>query len=539
MSLIETIKLPDLGEVEEVEVIEISVEPGQKVSADDSILVLETDKAAMEIPASKDGVVKSILLKVGDKAETGMPFLEIEISDEGSNESVSIDEGDKDTKQEAEVTAESNEEIIEQAKSQLETIKLPDLGEVEEVEVIEISVEPGQKVSADDSILVLETDKAAMEIPASKDGVVKSILLKVGDKAETGMPFLEVEAISMTHSSQKEKDKQTKPDVSKKETQANNKPKKSQPYPQNNIDPKSNSKTHAGPATRKLAREFSIDLNKVTGSGPKNRIIKEDLHAFVANALNNPQPNNGDFIFNQPDIDYKKWGDIQEKPLSKFQKTALKNLHTSWINIPHVTQHDEADITELLKLRSSLNKKHKLKISPLAYIAKVIANVLIDFPEFNTSLSADLQKIVYKEYINIGIAVDTPDGLIVPNIKNSDQKSIKEISNEIFELAGLAKDRKLKVADLKGSTFTISSLSGIGGKFFTPIINPPEVGIIGLSKTFKSLKMVDGKIIERDTLPMSLSYDHRVINGAYAAKFITALSSKLEDIEFLQSSFGD
>ena len=539
MSLIETIKLPDLGEVDEVEVIEISVEQGQKVSADDSILVLETDKAAMEIPASKDGVVKSILLNVGDKAETGMPFLEIEISDEGSNESVSIDEGDKDTKQEAEVTAESNEEIIEQAKSQLETIKLPDLGEVEEVEVIEISVEPGQKVSADDSILVLETDKAAMEIPASKDGVVKSILLKVGDKAETGMPFLEVEAISMTHSSQKEKDKQTKPDVSKKETQANNKPKKSQPYPQNNIDPKSNSKTHAGPATRKLAREFSIDLNKVTGSGPKNRIIKEDLHAFVANALNNPQPNNGDFIFNQPDIDYKKWGDIQEKPLSKFQKTALKNLHTSWINIPHVTQHDEADITELLKLRSSLNKKHKLKISPLAYIAKVIANVLIDFPEFNTSLSADLQKIVYKEYINIGIAVDTPDGLIVPNIKNSDQKSIKEISNEIFELAGLAKDRKLKVADLKGSTFTISSLSGIGGKFFTPIINPPEVGIIGLSKTFKSLKMVDGKIIERDTLPMSLSYDHRVINGAYAAKFITALSSKLEDIEFLQSSFGD
>jgi pyruvate dehydrogenase E2 component (dihydrolipoamide acetyltransferase) len=539
MSLIETIKLPDLGEVEEVEVIEISVEPGQKVSADDSILVLETDKAAMEIPASKDGVVKSVLLNVGDKAETGMPFLEIEISDETPNEDESIEEANEDVKQEVEVT-EFNEEITEQAKSQLETIKLPDLGEVEEVEVIEISVEPGQKVSADDSILVLETDKAAMEIPASKDGVVKSVLLNVGDKAETGMPFLEIEAISMSHSSKKEKDKQAKPEASTKETQANNnKTNKSQPYPQNNIAPKSNSKTHAGPATRKLAREFGIDLNKVIGSGPKNRIIKEDLHAFVANILNNPQPNNGDFIFNQPDIDYAKWGDIKEEPLSKFQKTALKNLHTSWINIPHVTQHDEADITELLKLRSSLNKKHKLKISPLAYIAKVIANVLIDFPEFNTSLSADLQKIVYKGYINIGIAVDTPDGLIVPNIKNSDQKSIKEISNEIFELASLAKDRKLKVADLKGATFTISSLSGIGGKFFTPIINPPEVGIIGLSKTFKSLKIVDGDIAQRDTLPISLSYDHRVINGAYAAKFITALSSKLEDIDFLQSSFGD
>jgi len=539
MSLIETIKLPDLGEVEEVEVIEISVEPGQKVSADDSILVLETDKAAMEIPASKDGVVKSILLNVGDKAETGMPFLEIETSDEGLNESKSIVEADEDVKQEVEVT-ESNEEIAEQAKSQLETIKLPDLGEVEEVEVIEISVEPGQKVSADDSILVLETDKAAMEIPASKDGVVKSILLNVGDKAETGMPFLEIEAISISHSPKIEKEKETKIDAANKETKAAiSNAKKSQPYPQNNTAPKSNSKTHAGPATRKLAREFGIDLNKVIGSGPKNRIIKEDLHAFVANALNNPQPNNGEFIFNQPDIDYKKWGDIEEKPLSKFQKTALKNLHTSWINIPHVTQHDEADITELLKLRSSLNKKHKLKISPLAYIAKVTANVLIDFPEFNTSLSADLQKVIYKEYINIGIAVDTPDGLIVPNIKNSDKKSIKEISNEIFELASLAKDRKLKVVDLKGATFTISSLSGIGGKFFTPIINPPEVGIIGLSKTFKSLKIVDGDIIQRDTLPISLSYDHRVINGAYAAKFITALSSKLEDIDFLQSSFGD
>ena len=295
--------------------------------------------------------------------------------------------------------------------SLIETIKLPDLGEVEEVEVIEISVEPGQKVSADDSILVLETDKAAMEIPASKDGVVKSILLNVGDKAETGMPFLEIEAISISHTPKIQKE--TKIDTANKETKtAYNQTKKSQPYPQNNSASKSNSKTHAGPATRKLAREFGIDLNKVIGSGPKNRIIKEDLHAFVANALNNPQPNNGEFIFNQPDIDYKKWGDIEEKPLSKFQKTALKNLHTSWINIPHVTQHDEADITELLKLRSSLNKKHKLKISPLAYIAKVIANVLIDFPEFNTSLSADLQKIIYKEYINIGVAVDTPDGPI-------------------------------------------------------------------------------------------------------------------------------
>ena len=222
-----------------------------------------------------------------------------------------------------------------------------------------------------------------------------------------------------------------------------------------------------------------------------------------------------------------------------FKKTALKNLHTSWINIPHVTQHDEADITELLKLRAELNSKNKLKISPLAYITKTISKVLEDFPELNSSLSHDLKNIVYKDYINIGVAVDTPEGLIVPNIKNTNKKSIIDISNGIFELASLAKDRKLKVDQLKGATFTISSLSGIGGKFFTPIINPPEVGIIGLSKTFDSLKLDNGAVVERKILPISLSYDHRVINGAYAAKFITALSKKLEDIEFLDNSFKD
>ena len=420
----------------------------------------------------------------------------------------------------------------------IETINLPDLGEVEEVEVIEISVKPGDKVSADDSILVLETDKAAMEIPASKDGIVKSILLNVGDKAETGMPFLEIES-EFVQLDKKEITDITKDEVNEKPH--NNKSNSNSKYshPDNLSVSNGSSATHAGPATRKLAREFGIDLSKVAGSGPKNRILKEDLHQFVSNALRSPSQTSGEFIFNQPNVDYSKWGKIKEKPLSKFQKTALKNLHTSWINIPHVTQHDEADITELLILRKKLNKEYKLKISPLAYIAKAISAVLIEFSEFNTSLSPDLKNIVYKDYINIGVAVDTPDGLIVPNIKNSDKKSVKKISDEIFELASLAKTRKLKVDQLKGATFTISSLSGIGGKFFTPIINPPEVGIIGLSKTFKSLRMKDGQVIERDTLPLSLSYDHRVINGAYAAKFITALTIKFEDIEFLNSSFGD
>ena len=529
------INLPDLGDVEEVEVIEISVEPGQKVSSEDSILVLETDKAAMEIPASTNGIVKSVLLNVGDKAEKGMPFLEIE---EESNEQVD-DSNEKnplkeDLNKNETISDDQANESTQQA-SELQVINLPDLGDVEEVEVIEISVEPGQKVSSEDSILVLETDKAAMEIPASTNGIVKSVLLNVGDKAEKGMPFLEIEAIL---DSVKKSPEPTKDNSSGKKAKPPAKPvNRKQTY--SNVSQGSGSSKHAGPATRKLAREFGIDLSLVKGSGPKSRILKEDLHLFVSNALSSSSNNTGEFAFTQPSIDYSKWGSVNEKPLSKFQKTALKNLHTSWINIPHVTQHDEADITELLKLRAELNSKNKLKISPLAYITKTISKVLEDFPELNSSLSHDLKNIVYKDYINIGVAVDTPEGLIVPNIKNTNKKSIIDISNGIFELASLAKDRKLKVDQLKGATFTISSLSGIGGKFFTPIINPPEVGIIGLSKTFDSLKLDNGAVVERKILPISLSYDHRVINGAYAAKFITALSKKLEDIEFLDNSFKD
>ncbi len=535
MSASTIINLPDLGDVEEVEVIEISVKPGQKVTSEDSILVLETDKAAMEIPASTNGIVKSVLLNVGDKAEKGMPFLEIEEETneqaDNSSEKVVVKEGlDK-------VEATLNDQINEspQEVSELRVINLPDLGDVEEVEVIEISVKPGQKVTSEDSILVLETDKAAMEIPASTNGIVKSVLLNVGDKAEKGMPFLEIEAIQ---------------DLVKKSSEPvkhNSSNKKTEPIAQaaikkptyTNVSQGSGSSKHAGPATRKLAREFGIDLSQVKGSGPKGRILKEDLHLFVSNALSSTPSNKGEFAFTQPSIDYSKWGNVNEKPLSKFQKTALKNLHTSWVNIPHVTQHDEADITELLKLRGELNSKNKLKISPLAYITKTISKVLEDFPELNSSLSHDLKNIIYKDYINIGVAVDTPEGLIVPNIKNTNKKSIIDISNGIFELASLAKDRKLKVDQLKGATFTISSLSGIGGKFFTPIINPPEVGIIGLSKTFDSLRLDNGNVVERKILPISLSYDHRVINGAYAAKFITALSKKLEDIEFLHNSFED
>ena len=416
--------------------------------------------------------------------------------------------------------------------TELSTINIPDLGEVEEAEVIEICVELDQKVDSEDPIMILETDKAAMEIPASVNGVVKSIKVSVGDMAKTGMPFVDIE-IAKEESQNKSNSSDSKgveQDVKPEEKPLPNK------IP-SQISSYKNSSIHSGPATRKLAREFGINLNEVAGTGPKGRILKEDLHLFVSNKLNNNTQS--EFKPTQPNIDFSKWGEVKINKLSKFQKTASKNLHTSWINIPHVTQHDDADITALLELRKKLNKKHKTKVSPLAYIIKATVETLKLFPIMNTSLTSDLTSIVQKNYFNIGVAVDTPDGLIVPNIKNAQNKTILQISDEVFELATQAKNRKLKVDQLKGATFTISSLSGIGGKYFTPIINPPEVGILGLSKTFDHLSYENSEIKVSQQMPVSLSYDHRVINGAYAAKFITQFSTQLNRIQFLEDGFND
>ena len=427
---------------------------------------------------------------------------------------------------------------------EIKTINLPDFGDFDEVEVIEICVKEDQKVDSEEPILVLETDKAAMEIPSSVDGTVRKVLLKTGDKVAIGMPFLEIEPADVVDEpiikkqsiEQNNDDQKTKIDevplVEEHTTQINPINTSETNIQLNNHE---SSKVHSGPATRKLAREFGIDLSKVQGSGPKNRILKEDLHEYVKNILSSSD--HSSFKTTQPNIDFAKWGDVTKEELTKFQKTSLSNLHSSWINIPHVTQHDDANITNLLKLRNKLNKKNKCKISPLAYVIKSTAEVLVGYREMNSSLSSDLNSIIYKDYVNIGIAVDTSYGLIVPNIKNANEKSIFEISEEVKELADLANKRRLKTDQLIGATFTISSLSGIGGKYFTPIINPPEVGILGLSKTYDSLQLDNLKLQTTKQLPLSLSYDHRVINGVYAIKFLNELNKLLNDVNFLESSF--
>ena len=421
-------------------------------------------------------------------------------------------------------------------------INIPDLGEAEDVEVIEVCVKAGDQVESEDPIIVLESDKAAMEIPASVIGKIISIEVSVGDTVRSGSPFLKIEVsedpVQKVEEISDEYDGEGNQTIPEKKEQIEfDQSSNVEIQIKSSITSNGNNRNiYAGPAVRKLAREFGIDLSIVQPTGPKNRIQKEDLHHFVKSRLSStPQVNS--FQFTQPDIDYSKWGPTKEEKLSKFQKSSLANLHTSWINIPHVTQHDECDFNILLEARTELCKKHKVKVSPLAFIAKVTSQLLADFPLLNCSLDQSLEKIILKDYVNLGIAIDTPEGLIVPNIKNAQLKSIVEISSEISKLAEAAKKRKLKIADLKGASFSISSLGAIGGRFFTPIINPPEVAILGISKTYEKVVSSKSEFENRSFLPFSLSYDHRAINGVYAVQFTSQLGEALSDYQLIKKSF--
>ena len=416
-----------------------------------------------------------------------------------------------------------------------QVIKIPSLGDAENTEVIEICVNPGDSVSSEDSIVVLESEKAAMDVPASQKGVIKKVLVKIGDEVKEGDDFLEIE-ISEEEIKEDDKDNEVQ-----KNTQEDDRDEVEEIIEEKKVEeiieqPKyesSASGIYAGPAVRKLAREFGIDLNQVIASGPRNRILKEDLHKFVKSKLEGSSTG----IPKMPSIDFSEFGNVEEIDLTKFQKTSALNLQQSWITIPHVTQHDETSIDDLLNVRKSLMNKHKVKVSPLAFFAKGICKLLEEFPLFNASIDMNTMKVIKKDFINLGIAIDTPQGLIVPNIKSADKKSIREISDEIARLADLSKSRKIKVNDLKGSTFTISSLGSFGGKFFTPIINPPEVAILGISKSYDSVLLKDTKPVSTTNLPISLSYDHRIINGVEGVKFTTRFCEILSDVSYFEENF--
>jgi pyruvate dehydrogenase E2 component (dihydrolipoamide acetyltransferase) len=416
-----------------------------------------------------------------------------------------------------------------------QVIKIPSLGDAENTEVIEICVNPGDSVGSEDSIVVLESEKAAMDVPASKNGVVKKVLVKIGDEVKEGDDFLEIE-ITEEEIKEDDSDKEDENDIQEDDNVGTEEIIEKKKVEEIIEEPKFESSVsgiYAGPAVRKLAREFGIDLNKVIATGPRNRILKEDLHKFVKSKLEGSSGG----IPKMPSIDFSEFGNVEEIDLTKFQKTSALNLQQSWITIPHVTQHDETSIDELLTLRKSLMEKFKVKVSPLAFFAKGISKLLEEFPLFNASIDMNTMKIIKKDFINLGIAVDTPQGLIVPNIKSANKMSIREISNEIVRLANLSKSRKIKVEDLKGSTFTISSLGSFGGKFFTPIINPPEVAILGISKSYNSVLLKDNKPISITNLPISLSYDHRIINGVQGVEFTSRFCEILSDISYFEESF--
>ncbi len=416
-----------------------------------------------------------------------------------------------------------------------QVIKIPSLGDAENTEVIEICVNPGDSVGSEDSIVVLESEKAAMDVPASKNGVVKKVLVKIGDEVKEGDDFLEIE-ITEEEIKEDDSDKEDENDIQEDDNVGTEEIIEKKKVEEIIEEPKFESSVsgiYAGPAVRKLAREFGIDLNKVIATGPRNRILKEDLHKFVKSKLEGSSGG----IPKMPSIDFSEFGNVEEIDLTKFQKTSALNLQQSWITIPHVTQHDETSIDELLTLRKSLMEKFKVKVSPLAFFAKGISKLLEEFPLFNASIDMNTMKIIKKDFINLGIAVDTPQGLIVPNIKSANKMSIREISDEIARLANLSKSRKIKVADLKGSTFTISSLGSFGGKFFTPIINPPEVAILGISKSYNSVLLKDNKLISITNLPISLSYDHRIINGVQGVEFTSRFCEILSDISYFEESF--
>jgi pyruvate dehydrogenase E2 component (dihydrolipoamide acetyltransferase) len=534
MSNLIELKVPDIGDYKDVDVIEVFVKVGDVVKKDDSLITLETDKATMEVPANASGVVKEIRLKVGDKASEGVVVAIIEAGDAVATPSPAP----VATPAPAPATA-----PVAAAASATIEVKVPDIGDAKDVDVIEVFVKAGDTVKANDSLITLETDKASMEVPSPAAGIVQRVAIKVGDKASEGSLILTLAAAGVATAAAAPTPAPLPSPASAPSPAAIPAP-VAAPSPAAKVDEASFGKAHASPSVRKFARELGVDLGRVKGSGPKGRIVASDVQAFVKSVMSGTAAapastpvngsGNGLDLLPWPKVDFAKYGPVESKPLSRIKKISGANLARNWVMIPHVTQFDEADITEMEAFRKQMAeelKKDNVKITPLAFLIKAVVAALKKYPEFNSSLDGD--NLVLKQYFHIGFAADTPNGLVVPVIRDADKKSLLEIAAETGALAAKARDGKLLPADMQGGCFSISSLGGVGGTAFTPIVNAPEVAILGVSKS--SIKPVwNGKeFAPRLMLPLSLSYDHRVIDGASAARFTTYLSQVLGDIRRL------
>ena len=554
--------VPDMGGAVDVEVIEICVAVGDVVSEGDSIVVVETDKASMEIPASSAGVIESILLKEGDTCNQGdvMVAIEAAASAEASAPAPQV-EAEVEPVAAAVIIPEEPSEAVavapsSAAETETETEQLalvPDLGGAVDVEVIEISVKVGDELAEGDSLIVLETDKASMEIPVDFDGTVLDIKVAEGSKLNVGDTIAVLvtkakQAVAAPSAPQAKAPEAPQASVAPAatvtpaataavvEAQAPVTAPVSQ-VPATNAATAS-ATAHAGPAVRMLARELGVDLTLVTATGPRDRLLKEDIQAFVKQKMQQPagQSLQGHGIEQPPAIDFSQFGDIDRVKMSKVQRITAQNMTRSWLNVPHVTQFDHADITELEQFRKGLKAEAELKgtkVTPLPFMLKACAMALREYPQFNVSLDNDGEHMVHKHYVNIGIAVDTPAGLMVPVIRDVDKKSIWQLSEEVIAMGAKAKAKKLMPADMQGGCFTISSLGGIGGTAFTPIVNTPEVAILGVSKADMQPRWDGSQFEPRLMMPLSLSYDHRAVNGADAARFTQYLAKVLGDIRHL------
>lgn len=544
--------IPDLGGAENVEVIEICVAVGDVVSEGDSIIVVETDKASMEIPASNAGTIKNIVLKEGDTCSQGDVMVEVEaavVSDAVLTPEV---EAQAEIKVEVEaVDGGMSNVVVESVVETSERFALvPDLGGALDVEVIEVSVKVGDELAEGDSLVVLETDKASMEIPVAFAGSVLEIKVAEGDKVNVGdaIAVLTSKAETLVEPSEVvlpvavEPEVLVLPVVQAKQAVAAD-PAPAQAQAQASVVPDvvavvANSAAHAGPAVRMLARELGVDLAQVASTGPRARVLKEDIQAFVKQKLQQPAAPSmqGQGIAQPPEIDFSQFGTIDRVKMSKIKRITAQNMTRSWLNVPHVTQFDHADITELEVFRKGLKaeaEQRGTKVTPLPFMLKACAMALLEYPQFNVSLDNDGEHIVEKHYVNIGVAVDTPSGLMVPVIRDVDKKSIWQLSEEVIAMGAKAKGKKLLPADMQGGCFTISSLGSIGGTAFTPIVNTPEVAILGVSKAEMQPRWNGAEFEPRLMMPLSLSYDHRAVNGADAARFTQYLGKLLGDIRHL------
>lgn len=539
------IKVPDVGG-DEVEVIEVLVKAGDAIEVEDSLVTVETDKATMDIPAPTAGTLKALKVQVGDKIKQDdlLALLEASAVEPATKPEAQVVEEAPAEKTSA--PAETKAPIAAAAATQSEviTISVPDLGSDDPVDVIDLLVKEGDTLEVESGIITVETDKATMDVPSTHAGVVKSIQVKVGDKVSEGTALIELETQVEAAAEAPAVEEAPAPASAPASTPA------SAPANQSDSAPSTQSagvKTaagklpHASPAVRRLARELGVDLTQVGGTGTKGRILKDDVQNFVkaqlaGGAKAGAAANGGGLqVLAQPKVDFARFGEIEVQDLSRIQKISGPNLHRNWVTIPHVTQFDEADITELEAFRKSENeqlakRKADVKFTPLVFIMKAVAKALREFPTFNASLHENGEQLVLKKYVHIGIAVDTPNGLVVPVIRDVDQKGIVELSYELAEMSVKAREGKLKATDMQGGCFSISSLGGIGGTAFTPIVNAPEVAILGVSKSEMKPVWNGKEFVPRLKLPLSLSYDHRVIDGALAARFSVYLTQVLGDL---------